>query len=111
MLNVEMTETADGSGVKTKLNWMPNAKVIQSISEELAKQNYGNSLATLMADALADLTIVVQGFKDFIEKELGKKSAEIFEKTITEHPELLFKAIPKDARIIIKEDIRNADFY
>lgn len=110
MLNVEMTKAPDESGVQLRLSWKPEAETIKFTAEELMKQNYGNSLAMLMSNALTDLSIVVQGFRDFIEKKMGKKSAEIFEEAVTSNPKLLFEAIPKDARTV-KEDIRNADFY
>lgn len=111
MLNVEMTKTPDESGVQLKLSWKPEAETIQFTAEELVKQNYGNSLAMLMSNALTDLSIVVQGFKDFIEKRLGEKSAEMFEEAVTSNPKLLFEVIPSTDTEMKKEDIRNADFY
>lgn len=110
MLNVEMTKTSDESGVQLKLSWKPEADTIKFTAEELLKQDYGSGIAMLMSNVLTDLSVVVQGLRDFIEKRMGKKSAEMFEEAVTQNPKLLFEAIPEDARTV-KEDIRNADFY
>lgn len=110
MLNVEMTKTSDESGVQLRLSWKPEDETIKFTAEELMKQNYGNSLAMLMSNVLTDLSVVVQGLRDFIEKRMGKKCAKMFEEAVTENPKLLFEVIPKDARMG-EEDIRNADFY
>lgn len=109
MLNVEMTKTPDESGVKLKLSWKPEAETIRCTAEEILKQNYGNSLAILMSNALADLSMVVRSLRDFLKEKTGEKGAKIFEEAIIENPKLLFETVPKNAEV--KEDIRNADFY
>lgn len=109
MLNVKMTKTPDESGVQLRLSWKPEAETIKFTAEELVKQNYGSGIAMLTANALADLSMVVQSLRDFFKEKTGEKGAKMFEEAIIENPKLLFETVPKDAEV--KEDIRNADFY
>ena len=105
MLNVKMTKTPDESGVQLRLSWKPEAETIKFTAEELVKQNYGSGIAMLTANALADLSMVVQSLRDFLKEKTGEEDAKMIE-----NPKLLFETVPKDARMV-KEDIRNADFY
>ena len=80
MLNVEMTKTPDESGVKLKLSWKPKAETIRCTAEEMLKQNYGNSLAMLISNALTDLSMWYRGLEILSKRDWESKALKCLKK-------------------------------